>query len=49
MEKKVLKVLVRRGFNAEFAAELINKNLMDAKRMFPEAKASKLAEVVSCL
>lgn len=49
MENKVLKILVKRGFNAEFADELINKNLADAQKMFPEAKASKLAEVVSCL
>lgn len=49
MENKVLKVLVKRGCNAEFASELINKNLKDAQRMFPEAKAAKLAEVVSCL
>lgn len=49
MENKVLKVLVKRGFNAEFAVELISKNLADAQRMFPEAKAAKLAEAVSCL
>ena len=49
MKAKVLKVLVKRGFNAEFAANLIDKNLADAQKMFPEAKAAKLAEVVSYL
>lgn len=49
MKEKVLKILVKRGCNAEHAAELINKNLADAQKMFPEAKAAKLADVVICL
>lgn len=49
MKEKVLKVLVKRGFNQEFASELINKNLADAHKMFPDAKAAKLAEIVTCL
>lgn len=49
MTEKVLKILVKRGCNAEHAAELIIKNLADAQRMFPEARAAKLAEVVTYL
>lgn len=49
MEKKVIALMVKRGFNEEMAAELVAKNLADAERMFPEAKAAKLADVVACL
>lgn len=49
MENKVIALMVKRGFNIETATNMVTKNLADAQRMFPEAKAAKLADVVACL
>lgn len=49
METKTLKLLIKRGMNENDAKELLTTHFAMAIRMYPEAKASKLLEVISYL
>ncbi|QPI17917.1 hypothetical protein POP12_125 [Pectobacterium phage POP12] len=49
MKSKVEKILVKRGNNVESVKKMIDENLELAMRMYPEAKAAKLAEILVCL
>lgn len=49
MKDKVISLLIKRGWNPEDAARITERELPHALRMFPEARAAKLAEVVACL
>ncbi|MFC4221872.1 hypothetical protein ECF2_0086 [Enterobacter phage EC-F2] len=49
LEAKVVKVLVKNGFNENDAVAMVEKNLNDALKVRPEAKPAKLAEVIVCI
>ncbi|AEX26496.1 hypothetical protein KP27_019 [Klebsiella phage KP27] len=49
LKTKVVKALVKNGFNEENAVVMVEKNLDDALKIRPEAKPAKLAEVIVCI
>ncbi|WP_426770747.1 hypothetical protein [Enterobacter cloacae complex sp. 363J6] len=49
LEAKVVKALVKNGFNENDAVVMVEKNLNDALKVRPEAKPAKLAEVIVCI
>ncbi|UGV22838.1 hypothetical protein INVICTA_68 [Cronobacter phage vB_CsaM_Invicta] len=49
LEAKVVKALVKNGFNENDAVAMVEKNLNDALKVRPEAKPAKLAEVIVCI
>ncbi|ANS06164.1 hypothetical protein BI032_gp016 [Citrobacter phage vB_CfrM_CfP1] len=49
LEAKVVKALVKNGFNENDAVAMVENNLNDALKIRPEAKPAKLAEVIVCI
>ncbi|ECQ3321634.1 hypothetical protein GIZ89_23785 [Salmonella enterica] len=49
LEKKVVNILVKRGWNIDTAKTLVEKNIAFAVKIRPEATPGKLAEIVTCL
>lgn len=49
LEAKVVKALVKNGFNENDAVTMVENNLNDALKIRPEAKPAKLAEVIVCI
>ena len=47
MKAKVIALLIKRGWNTDLAHDLVEKELETAMKCYPEAKASKLAELVT--
>lgn len=47
MKSKVIKLLVKRGMDEKSAIKLVEKELEAAMKCYQEAKASKLAEIVT--
>lgn len=49
MKAKVLSILLKWGNNESEVAEMINKSYDYAIKAYPDAKAAKIADVVSAL
>ena len=49
MKEKIIAILIKNGNNEDSSIDLVNSNYNIAVQMFPTAKASKLAEVISCI
>lgn len=47
MKNKVIKLLVKNGMNEKDAIKLVEKELETAMKCYPDAKASRLAEIVT--
>lgn len=47
MKEKVIKLLIKRGMDEDTAVRLVEKELDMAMKCYPDAKASKLAEIVT--
>lgn len=49
LNAKVIKALVKKGFNEDNAAVMVANNLESALLVRPEATPAKLAEVITCI
>ena len=49
MEAKVLKLIIKWGNSKESSEKMVGENLESVLRMYPDAKPSKIAEVITYL
>lgn len=49
MKEKVIKLLVKWGYNSDSAVKMVEENLDIALKMYPESKPSFIADVVCTL
>ncbi len=47
MKDKVIKLLIKRGNNEQESIKIVEDKLETALKMFPDAKPSKIAEVLT--